>query len=499
MKKIILTVIATFSALWAFSQDDSGSLKQQNRHEFSLGGSGGISSLKYKPSIGDNYMEPGWLAGIGYAYYFNYNWGISTGVEYQPLKGKYTLDHSAVGSEMDFLDEYIIDSRAPFDRLIVSPRKKLTEKQQAAYVNIPVSARYEFDFPWETNLKVTKFSMGAGLKFGIPIGDAKYQYDGILETKGAVINQQDGTRDLLSDMPNHGFSTYAAYNGKFGTNLNVVGMIEAGLKWQFNPHCGLYTGLFADFGLSDVVKKGNIRDDVRNARNYLDYNYANPSSPAVNTIFLSNYGYVEEVNGGIEREQRFVNRVNSLAFGLKIAITFGSKPVSKKVKVKQQLVAAPEDPWDKPITGYQMRQLLKEQTGNLTDTQREELEKLKKFLRDELKEPDLSTPVYCFDFDKENIPADMRAILDHKVHLLKEYPSVSLILEGHTDHEGSDKYNYELGLRRAEAVKYYLVSKGISSTRLSVISKGKSQPIVTKAENEKANCPNRRVEFIIRK
>ncbi|MDR2474432.1 MAG: OmpA family protein [Bacteroidales bacterium] len=492
MKKTVLTVITAFSTLWAFSQGEPAP-KQQNRHEFSLGANVGISSLQYAPTLGDHHTGIGALVGLGYTYYFNYNWGLSIGAEYQMLKGKYSLDYPA-GRTADFLDEYNIDSRAPFDRLIVSPRSKLTEKQEANYINIPIMAHYEFDFPWKNGIKISKFSAGAGLKLGIPVSEAEYAFDGKLETQGAVINSVTGTRDLLTDMPNHGFSVYGASKGKFSSRLNVVAALEAGLKFKFNKKWGLYAGLFADFGLNDIVDNG---DDVRKAKNYLDYNYDDPSSPVINTIFLSNYGRVEE--GGAEQEKRFVDRVHTFAFGLKVAVTLGTNPFDKKEKVKKVIPVVPEDPWSKPITGNQMRELLKEQTGELNVAQSEEFESLKNFLAEEFKTPDLSAPVYCFDFDRDNIPAQMKAVLDHKIQLLKKHPSILLILEGHTDSSGSDEYNYDLGLRRAEAAKYYMLSRGITENRLVVTSKGRSQPIVKKTADENANCPNRRVEFIISK
>jgi outer membrane protein OmpA-like peptidoglycan-associated protein len=493
MKKIILTVAVAFSALWAFSQSDAESPRQQNRHEFYLGGGGGISSLHYRPTIGDRHYGLGGMAGLGYTYYFNYNWGLSIGAEYQLLKGKYTLDHSAVGSEVDFVDEYLVTS-PDFDILRVSPRRKLTEKQEATYINIPIVARFEFDFPWKNKLKITKFSAGAGLKVGIPM-DAKYKSEGGLEVTGLDLI----TRDPYN-FNGHGFGDVNyAYDDKFSTNLNFIGTLEAGLKWQFNTKWGLYTGLFADLGLNDIVKRGNARNDLRNARNFYDYNYANPASPTINTIFLSNYGRVDNINGGVEREERYAKCVRTFAVGLKVAVTFGMNPFDKQVKKKAVPVVVPSDPWDQPVTGKQMRQLLQQQSGELTEAQREEFEKLKKFLEDELKDPDLSAPVFCFDFDRDNIPADAKEVLDHKVELLKKYPLISLILEGHTDAAGSDMYNYKLALRRAETAKSYLVSKGIASSRLTVTSKGKTRPIVTGSTDEKVNCPNRRVEFIINK
>jgi len=483
MKKIFLTIIATLTVMVIYSQENAGAApKQQNRHEIYLGGGGGISTLNYNPTIGKRCNELGWLAGLGYTYYLNYNWGISIGAEYQQLKGSWSLSPNSVDN---FLDEYLVSS-PNFTSLQVYPRTKIKEQQKLTYINIPVLARYKFNFWTKHRLEVA-----AGLKVGIPLGDIDYTSSGELETTGydAI------TRDNYVDLPKYGFSKYTSANGSFADKLNFIGVLEAGIKWQLGRKWGLYTGLFADFGINDILKRDN--DNL----NYLQYNYQNPSQPTINTILLSNYGQVNYGNnGGVESEQRFAKYVHTLAIGAKVAVTFGFKPFNKKEKAKEEVTTPWEDPWDKPVTGNQMRELLNDQTNDLKDSQREQFEQLKQFIADELAQPDLSAPIYCFDFDKDNIPSDMKAVLDHKAELMKKYPLVYLTIEGHTDADGSDKYNYNLGLRRAESAKYYLVQKGIAGSRLQVTSKGRKEPIIKNSKGDHtANCPNRRVEFIIRK
>jgi OmpA-OmpF porin, OOP family len=87
--------------------------------------------------------------------------------------------------------------------------------------------------------------------------------------------------------------------------------------------------------------------------------------------------------------------------------------------------------------------------------------------------------------------------------LLNEDKSVNnVVITGHTDRLGSDKYNQKLSERRAEAVKAYLVGKGVESSRLTAQGKGKSQPVVQcndkkmkRADLIKCLEPNRRVEI----
>jgi outer membrane protein OmpA-like peptidoglycan-associated protein len=69
-----------------------------------------------------------------------------------------------------------------------------------------------------------------------------------------------------------------------------------------------------------------------------------------------------------------------------------------------------------------------------------------------------------------------------------------LMVTGHTDAIGSEAYNNQLSLARAESVKAYLVSKGVDVTRVRTIGQGKSQPIADNATKE-GRAKNRRVEI----
>jgi outer membrane protein OmpA-like peptidoglycan-associated protein len=501
MKKIFLTVVATLGVLAAFAQDAGSNtipVKQQNRHEIWLGGGGGISSLQYCPSIGDHNTGYGYLGSLSYTYYFNYNWGISIGGEYQFLQAKYNLNNIAdVGRGSDILDQYIVpfSNSTDYFTFQVAPRTKLKEVQEVVYINVPLVARYQMDFPCINSEKLHKLVFSAGLKAGIPL-EGNYYTTGTVETSAL----DPDTRDELTDLSNHGLGTYSydKYKQTWEGKLNFIGTLEAGVKWQFGRKWGLYTGLFADLGLNDIIKG---RKDYNSSiyEHYVEYNPAG-LPPKINTITVADYGRVDNINGGLEVDRKsFVDRVTTLAVGIKLAATFGWRPFDRQEKVKKSAATPWEDPWNKPVTGNQMRELLKEQTGDLTDAQHEEFEKLKQFIHEELKQPDLSAPIYCFDFDRENIPDEMKEVLDHKADLLKKYPALKLTIEGHTDYAGSDKYNYDLGLRRAKTAKYYLVSKGVAGSRLTTTSKGRKEPVIKNTKSDKkANCANRRVEFLLK-
>ncbi len=99
-----------------------------------------------------------------------------------------------------------------------------------------------------------------------------------------------------------------------------------------------------------------------------------------------------------------------------------------------------------------------------------------------------------FDFDRSNIRSDQMSKLDRVVSTLKANDGVRVRVEGHTDSTGPESYNMGLSIRRAESVRKYLVDKGISITRLSVVGKGEAEPLVSNATRA-GRAVNRRVEF----
>ena len=99
-----------------------------------------------------------------------------------------------------------------------------------------------------------------------------------------------------------------------------------------------------------------------------------------------------------------------------------------------------------------------------------------------------------FDFDKSVIKPEGKAKLDDLITKIKDINLEVIIAVGHTDSVGSDSYNQRLSVRRSEAVKAYLVSKGIEKNRVYTEGKGEKQPV---ADNKTAEgrAKNRRVEI----
>jgi len=96
-----------------------------------------------------------------------------------------------------------------------------------------------------------------------------------------------------------------------------------------------------------------------------------------------------------------------------------------------------------------------------------------------------------FGYNEYNIEDNDKAVLGRQAQWLAKYPSVRVAVEGHCDERGTREYNLALGARRANAVKEYLVSQGVSTARVETVSYGKERPICTES-NEACWAQNRR-------
>lgn len=463
MKKIFLIITIGLFTISAFAQN------QQKRHEVSIYAGGGLSSLQYDLSHGDHKMGLGGLAGVGYNFFFNYNWSIGVGAEFSLLQAKADFGKFNYYYEQAMLSgNYINPGFLSGEVYGMKAVGKYEDKQQAYYLNVPVKLQYQVPA-----FKSAKFYAAIGAKVGYAIMSAKSSYEGQIDITGYHLNAAGKPygNDVFADLPHHGFGKQSVSSDKkFDlADLNVIGTVEAGLKWKAGKtgKNAWYTGLFFDYGFCDVRGEEDLN-------------------------------YFANKNEGLEKnsviESNLVGKVNTMTAGVKVAYAFGfGKWLDRKVK------AAPVEKPFEGVTPEQMEQLLNKNTGIIVDAMDRNFAELKEMLKKE--EPELfeaiptdAFSIVQFDFDKDNVKPVYYPDIDRKVEILKRYPQVRMTLVGHTDDRGTEQYNYQLGLERAQQVKDYMVKHGIDANRLFVESKGKSQPIYPNS-TEDNRYKNRRVEF----
>ncbi len=272
-RNILLTILLLFT-FWGQQE-----LAAQSKHELSVAGFGGLSTLK-NPLL-SNKMGGGFSA--GYSYRFNEKWALCSGIEFAFYGAAYnatTLNESyPVASPID-------NPQPGFDNAFTfhADYTGYEEKLSALYLQIPVMAQYAY--PLGKN-----FLYGAaGIKIGIPLTATYKAGAQSLSTWGhSNYTGQDYTNEY-----GFGSSGNPSHNGNMETGPSAALAIEAGMKWILNEKFSLYSGFYFDYGLNNVNK-------MEDGTHSTIYNY-----PA-------DYTYNSAVTG----------KMNLLAAGIKIKIAMG--------------------------------------------------------------------------------------------------------------------------------------------------------------------------------
>ncbi len=101
-----------------------------------------------------------------------------------------------------------------------------------------------------------------------------------------------------------------------------------------------------------------------------------------------------------------------------------------------------------------------------------------------------------FDFDRYDIRSEAKPVLQEVASMLLRNTNLKVITEGHADERGTSEYNLALGDMRANSVREYLISLGVSSGRIETISYGEEKP-VCREQTEECWAINRRAHFVL--
>ena len=110
----------------------------------------------------------------------------------------------------------------------------------------------------------------------------------------------------------------------------------------------------------------------------------------------------------------------------------------------------------------------------------------------------ISNGIVYFEFDRFDLLPESKTLLTQKAEVIKQFPSLRVLIEGHTDERGTEEYNLALGERRARAAYDFLVNQGVSPSQLEMVSFGKLHPAV-EGTGEAVWAKNRRDEFKVSK
>jgi len=237
MRRIIIIIAILFTGGYLSAQEVS--------HEFSVFGGGGLSALRYNPSVGKQSNRGGGEFGLGYTYSREMNseaaWGVHTGIGIGFYGAKATIDNS----DTRLVTEQLRDSEGDRFEMRTS-LSGFAETQKTVMLNIPVMGKFDYN----------QFFGMLGFKFGVPLS-GKFSSDAATLSNHAWYPEY---RNTLTSQTFAGFGEFKNYTSKgshdFGISVSLA--LEGGMKWSIGSNLLLYTGLYFDLGLNDVARNGNF-------------------------------------------------------------------------------------------------------------------------------------------------------------------------------------------------------------------------------------------------
>jgi hypothetical protein len=229
MKKLLIAALALSATAAAQAQTGDQFL--------SLSVGGGLHQLGYSIDNGSRKGGAGYTLGAGYTYFFNANWGISTGVGVQSFGSTATLNLLTKIPDTDIEgDAYELRTRY----------SGWKEKQRTTLIDIPVMGTYRYALTPKVGLTAS-----AGAKLSIPAKSTYKATGGTITTTG-YYSQWDAE---LVDIPEQGLSTYSQRpSGNISLRPAVALLADAGATYLLNDAISLYGGIYASYGMGSMLK-----------------------------------------------------------------------------------------------------------------------------------------------------------------------------------------------------------------------------------------------------
>jgi hypothetical protein len=267
------------------------------KNEISVFAGGGYSAIKYDLNTGNYNLGYGGSLGLGYTFFFNDFWGIGTGAEI----GYY----NAKASISSFKDEYPSnDGQDDFN--FKYEINGYSETQNLLSVNIPLMLQFQFPLFFDDHL--CYFALGG--RVGFPFKSTYNSSATSYKTSG--VYSKYGSDVELEEPASEGFGVYS--NRKHESDLKFQTMYllsaEVGMKWKTSDHFSLYTGVYLDYGLNDIMPD-------RKQEYFLKYSPDTPTAYPNESVLNSRFTQSDN-----KITNSFTNRTIPMALGLKIRLAF---------------------------------------------------------------------------------------------------------------------------------------------------------------------------------
>lgn len=456
---------------------------QEKGHYLTIEGNGGYSSLLYKLDKGKRSPEMGFGLKVGYSYFFNKNWGVSTGVgiaQYKTsgLLNEYSRSHpNQIDSEGDsFIKHlYLHDWK---------------EVQKTTFVELPVLLSFQYLLGEESDWKIYAH---AGLKVQLPVKTSYNVERGNIEMQ-AYYPEWNIT---LFDLDEQGIERNSNYHpsGDYNLKTSLASTLSLGLMYSLNDKFELYGGATFDYGLNNIRKSkvnSDLISDLGDEGRKYNGMLSSSVSSKINTLSLK-----MEIGLRFRIGKRKAKNIKEQYDEIPIIVNLVDKDSLKVVDSisESKIISVEEELFDEQHTVND--------DNNIQDNKDTEVKENGNKSNTSLIEEDapqsldlLSSNVITYNYRlNKYIPGKAQLkLMKQLLPTIKTYPIIRL--KGHTCNLGSEKGNLQLGLLRAEYMKKALIKEGIPAGRITISSKGKREPCASNVTME-GRLKNRRVEMYL--
>ena len=454
---------------------------QQSAHDNYLGVSfgGGMNTMLYKPANGTQSLGGGIDAGLFYGRFFNQTVGLGVGLQYTWANASAFYNYNEVSTGLTHPNNpntlYNLNTTYTDWR----------ERQTVGVLSIPVEVLFRKGLSdrWA-------FIGGVGLSLDFPLHGTYSPLGGTYATTGVFPKLGSYT---VSNLPEHGFDTYTTTQGGKITNLAKVGasaIADLGFRSAFNDNWGMYMGVYAGYGFTNLLAEAKTTPMVIiNEKQQIDY------------------------SGTFASDE--TSKANLLRLGVKVAIDFGWPKAEKVVEapVEEQLPTIDEEA-ERLAREAAEREAAEKAAHEAAAKAEQERIAAEKAAREKAEAGRLAREkaekeaawnafknridgINVYFENSKTVPAisdEDKAAIDELCAFLKDNKEYKVVVIGHTDNYGDPEQNLRyFGMKRAEALRDYMVKQGAPAEQIRCESKGQTEPVApndtraNRALNRRAN------------
>ena len=465
---------------------------QQGEHDNYIGVNfgGGLNTMLYKAANGQQRVGGGIDAGLFYGRFFNKTVGLGIGLQYTWANAYATYNYDEVSTGLTHPN----NPNTMYN--LNTTYTDWCERQTIGVLSIPVEVLFRKGLSdrWA-------FIGGVGLSIDFPVHGAYSPVKGTYATTGVFPKLGNYT---ISNLPEHGFDTYTTTEGGKMSNIAKVGgsvIADLGFRVALNDNWGMYMGVYAGYGFTNLLTEAKSNPMVIiNEQQQIDYSgtFASDETGKANLLrcgvkIAIDFGWSKrlvpdspslEGRDGVGLPSIAQAEADSIA-AAKAQAEADSIAAAEAEKARQDSIAAAKAEQERIAAEKAARE--KAEADRLA-AEKARIAALK--AKGEAANVHFETGGYALKFAEGE-----QDVFDEICRRMASDPSMKVVTVGHTDNTGNAEQNLNyFGMKRAEALRDYMVEKGAPADQIRCESKGQTEPIADNATRE-GRAQNRRANI----